>query len=323
MKHSAYLTIVVLLASVLFSCSSTDKKNTISDFYLLQGEAQGTTYSIKFQASDSIGIKQGIAKIFSDMDYIFSVYIESSFISYINSASESGNILSFNLSGKKHFLNLVNQSKQIEELTDGAFNPMVMPLVRYWGFGKERKQPNEVDSTKIIEILKLLDFKNVKIICDNDSCLLEISKCQQFDFNAIAQGYTVDCIADFFDARKIQNYMIEVGGEVRCKGTNPDNKTWIIGIDKPIDNTELRELQAKVMLSDLSLATSGNYRKFYVKDGIKYSHTIDPKTGYPVQHNLLSATVITNNCAKADAYATAFMVMGKDRAIEFLRKHPE
>lgn len=324
MNKVKYIFIILLLIKIFYSCNSSLNNNTTAaDFYLLQGEAQGTTYNIKFQTTDTTGIKKGISAIFNEMDYNFSHYIDNSFITYINNTSRSGEQLSYNLTGKKHFLNLINQSKQIEQLTQGAFNPMVMPLVKYWGFGKERKHPDEADSVKINNILKLLDFNSVQINCHDDSCMLTISKNQQFDFNAIAQGYTVDCIADFFDSRNIENYMIELGGEVRCKGKNPDNKIWTIGIDKPIDSTETRELQAKIILNNLSLATSGNYRKFYVKDGIKYSHTINPKTGYPVQHNLLSATVVANSCAKADAYATAFMVMGKEKTIEFLHNHPE
>jgi thiamine biosynthesis lipoprotein len=322
-KNIISITFHLIYFFIFFSCNNNQSNHKVNNYYVIQGEAQGTTYHIKFQSSDTSGIEQALSSIFTEMDNVFSTYLEHSFISYINHQSTISNELQFNLYNQKHFLNILLQSKEIEKLTEGAFNPMVKPLVSYWGFGKERKEPDEIDSAKIADILNLIDFKNVNIICHNDSCILEISKGQQFDFNAIAQGYTVDCIADFFNQKNIDNYMIEVGGEVRTKGVNPDNKPWTIGIDKPLENNPQRVLQAKITLNNMSLATSGNYRKFYIKNGIKYAHTINPKTGFPVQHNLLSATVISHTCAKADAYATAFMVMGKDKTIEFIQYHPE
>jgi thiamine biosynthesis lipoprotein len=141
------------------------------------------------------------------------------------------------------------------------------------------------------------------------------------DFNAIAQGYSVDVIANFLADQGIENYMVEIGGEVKVRGKNDKNKLWRIGIDKPVENEAERTLEAVVNLENQSLATSGNYRKFYEKDGVKYSHTLNPKTGYPVRHSLLSATVITDNCALADAYATVFMVVGIDKAKEILAKN--
>jgi thiamine biosynthesis lipoprotein len=143
------------------------------------------------------------------------------------------------------------------------------------------------------------------------------------DMNAIAQGYAVDVLAGFFDERGIRNYLVEIGGEVRTMGQNRFGYDWRIGIDKPIDGLQLPgvQMQAVINLSGRSLATSGNYRRFYVEDGIKYSHTIDPSTGYPVQHGLLSATVVADDCMRADAYATAFMVMGYEKARQYLEEH--
>ena len=143
------------------------------------------------------------------------------------------------------------------------------------------------------------------------------------DFNAIAQGYTVDVLADFFESNGIENYLIEWGGEIKARGKNHDEQWWKIGIDKPVENIDEREIEAVIELKNMALATSGSYRKFYEKDGIKYSHTIDPKTGYPVQHSLLSATVLANDCMTADAYATAFMVMGMEKARVFLKDNKD
>ncbi len=147
----------------------------------------------------------------------------------------------------------------------------------------------------------------------------------KFDSNAIAQGQSVDVVADFLKQRGIVNYMVEIGGEVKAEGKNAKSKLWRIGVDKPIDDPDAtnRELKAVIALENKALATSGNYRKFYIRDGVKYSHTIDPKTGYPVNHSLLSVTVVASDCTSADGYATAFMVMGFDKTVKFLASHPE
>jgi thiamine biosynthesis lipoprotein len=145
----------------------------------------------------------------------------------------------------------------------------------------------------------------------------------QLDFNAIAQGYTVDLIGEFLEKQKIDHYMIELGGEVLTRGENPLGEPWTLGIEQPLDIPGIQRLAAKVELKDKALATSGSYKKFYVKDGVKYSHTIDPFLGRPVSHSLLSVTVVTDNCAKADAYATVFMVWGVEKAQAFISDHPE
>jgi thiamine biosynthesis lipoprotein len=146
----------------------------------------------------------------------------------------------------------------------------------------------------------------------------------KLDFNAIAQGYTVDLVAEYFLRNACTDFLIEIGGEVRANGKKQNNDKWVVGIEKPaINETDERVIQEKVTLLNKSISTSGNYRKFFIKDGIKYSHTIDHKTGFPVHHSLLSVSVIANDCATADAYATSFMVMGVDKAKEFLVLHPD
>jgi thiamine biosynthesis lipoprotein len=157
-----------------------------------------------------------------------------------------------------------------------------------------------------------------------DGRVIKADPGMMLDFNAIAQGYSVDVICRYFDGLGINSYLVEIGGEVRVKG-DKNGTPWRIGIDKPVDNNMIpgNDLEAIIMLKDRSLATSGNYRKFYVENGIKYSHTIDPKTGYPAKNQLLSATIIADECATADGVATACMVVGKDKTIEFLGRHPE
>ncbi|MCB0410235.1 MAG: FAD:protein FMN transferase, partial [Flavobacteriales bacterium] len=172
----------------------------------------------------------------------------------------------------------------------------------------------------IDSLLKFVDFNQVSI---NDSLVMKINPGTMLDFNAIAQGYSVDVLALFLEEKGIENYMVEVGGELRVKGVNKNDTLWRVGIDKPIENNRERELQAIISLENSSLATSGNYRKFYEKDGVKYSHTINPLTGYPVQHSLLSVTVIAPTCALADAYATAFMVLGLEKSKQIVENNPD
>ena len=217
------------------------------------------------------------------------------------------------------FIEAFRRSVEISALTDGAFDITVGPLVKAWGFGPDAHKT--FTEAKRDSLLKLVGMDKVSMV---NGRLVKSIPNVILDFNAIAQGYSVDVVSHFFDGLGIKNYLVEIGGEVRAKGKKAGN-FWRIGIDKPEDNnmTPGQTLQAIIKLSDKSISTSGNYRKFYIEDGIKYSHEINPKTGYPAKNTLLSASVIADDCAMADGLATAFMVMGKDKTIEFLRIHPE
>ena len=210
-----------------------------------------------------------------------------------------------------YFLTCFECAKEIYESTNGAFDITVAPIVNAWGFGFT--EAVEVDSSLIDSLLQYLGMDSVgivegKIWKEKDGIML--------DMNAIAQGYAVDVLCEFLESKGIINYLVEIGGEIKTRGHNPRGTEWKVGIDRPIEGLQIPgvDLQAIVEISDRSLATSGNYRKFYEKDGVKYSHTIDPKTGYPVQHCLLSATVLAGDCMRADAYATGFMVMGYEKS---------
>ncbi len=204
-------------------------------------------------------------------------------------------------------------------MTGGAFDVTVGPLVKAWGFGPDSKRnvsPEIRDSLLQLVGMHRIDIRNGEVLKTDDRI--------QLDFNAIAQGYSVDVISWYFDGLKIRNYLVEIGGEVRVRGTR-NGEEWKIGIDRPDENNFMpgSDLQAIIRLRDRSLATSGNYRKFYVEDGVKYSHTIDPRTGLPARNTLLSATIVAGDCATADGIATACMVMGREKCLEFLQKHPE
>lgn len=218
------------------------------------------------------------------------------------------------------FISCFERAMEISEITNGAFDITAGSLINAWGFGpgeKEKMTPEIVESLKQLTGFKKIQIKNKKINKGNPNI--------KIDMNAISKGFTSDLIANFLKEKGCKNYMVEIGGEVVASGENAKQKIWTIGISKPDEDlmVSTTDLQAKLQLPNKAMATSGNYRNFYVDDGKKYAHTIDPKSGYPVQHSLLSATVVANNCMTADAYATAFMVLGLDLGIEIARFVPE
>lgn len=276
------------------------------------GEAQGTYYAVTYFAADTLISQSEIDSLLTAFDLSASVWVDQSVISRIN-RNEPG------VAPDKHFTEIFKIAQRISEDTEGAFDITVGPLVNAWGFGfKNRQNMNQriVDS-----LLPLVGYRKVTL---SDGRIIKSDTAVQIDFNAIAQGYSVDLAGGFLESRGISNYLVDIGGEVLARGTKPGGSPWVVGIEKPAaEATSQRELRATIEISDRAVATSGNYRKYYEVDGIKYSHTIDPKTGYPVQHSLLSATVVSDSATIADAYATAFMVMGLEKAMEFLEKHPD
>lgn len=297
------LFIILLAVAFLFSC------NKKSDYVSFGGFTQGTTYSISYESPELINYQSEIEVLLAEFDTSLSTYNPKSVITGIN-MNQSDNT--------DHFINVVlEKAKEIYSISNGAFDITVAPLVNAWGFGFKNKE--EMTNAKVDSILEFVGFNLIQF---NDSNISKSDPRIMLDMNAIAQGYSVDVVADFLEEKGITNYLVEIGGEVKTKGINSKGKDWKIGIDKPFDNNNIpgENLQAIVKLSNKSLATSGNYRKFYERDGIKYSHTINPKTGYPVTHSLLSATVVANDCITADAYATAFMVMGIEEAYKLASK---
>ncbi|MDA3954842.1 MAG: FAD:protein FMN transferase [Bacteroidales bacterium] len=296
MKKTLFL---FFLGFIIVSCNQTPKSTYIN----FGGFTQGTTYSITYESSDNINYKEEVEILLANFDSSLSTYNEFSMISQIN--YNKSNITD-------NYLRIVfEKANEIYKQSNNAFDLTVAPLVNAWGFGFKNKEI--ITDAKIDSILKFVGFNKVYI---KDSIIIKSDPRIMLDVNAIAQGYSVDIVAEFIEAKGVSNYLVEIGGEVKANGINKKGKTWKIGIDKPFDNNNIpgQELQAIVKLSNKSLATSGNYRKFYERNGVKYSHTINPKTGYPVTHSLLSTTVIANDCMTADAYATAFMVMGFEEA---------
>ena len=246
------------------------------------------------------------------MDNSLSPFNKASVITHINENTD--------LTADSLFTEVFLLAKQISQETHGAFDITVAPLVNAWGFGF--KNAAQVDSIMIDSLHQFVGIDKVELI---DGKVVKKDPRLMLDCSAIAKGYGVDCVARLLDSKGIRNYMINIGGELVMKGENPKMETWSIGVNKPIDDSLSvnQEIQAVLKLTNVGLATSGNYRNFYYKGGKKYAHTIDPRTGYPIQHNILSATVVAPDCATADAYATSFMVLGLDSAKQICNAHPE
>ena len=304
--------IFFIILSILFISGCQSRLETFD------GRTQGTTYHMIFEKGPfwraSFYLRQPtIEKTLRQFDLSLSTYEPGSVISRINRNDTTVRVDDF-------FSVVLTRAYEVWKDTDGAFDMTVGPLVNAFGFGP---QPDfEPDSVNVDSLLQYVGMDKVYI---KNGRLIKASEGVQLDANAIAQGYAVDVIAELFEKRRIRNYLVEIGGEIRTSGSKPGGLPWKVGIDRPVENnfSPGEDLQVILELGDQSLATSGNYRKFYERNGIKYAHSIDPRTGYPVMDRLLSATVIATDCMTADAYATAFMVMGLDSTQSFLENRSD
>jgi thiamine biosynthesis lipoprotein len=304
MRNLSYFVFVLLLG-----CSSSDNRILVKN----SGEAQGSFYHIQYLSEEGINYKTQIDSILLEVDSSLSIYKEYSLISQLNKGA--------NIKTDALFNEVYYSAMQVYQETEGNFDCSVYPLVKAWGFYKDNHVDSLViDSSKFRNILQFVGFDKISLIADS----LVLPKGMSLDFNSIAQGYSVDVIAQFLESKGDSNYLVEVGGELLAKGKNADGDIWRVGVDKPIDSIDGNERFLFILdLENKALATSGNYRKFYEKDGVKYAHTINPFTAFPAQNRLLSVTVIHDKCMLADAYATAFMVMGIRKSKQFAKLHPE
>ena len=285
-------------------------KNANAPYHTDRGRVFGTIYGITYQYSESL--QEGIEEELRRFDASLNPFNEASIISRVN-RNEEVKVDSF-------FKTVFNRAQEISEETNGAFDGTIAPLANAWGFGfKKGAWP---DSLMIDSLLELTNYRRISLV--NDRIVKEDPRIM-VTYSAIAKGYAVDIIARYLDRKGVKNYMVDIGGENVLKGNNPQGNPWRIGISKPVEDilAQNKELLIRLQFTDRGVATSGNYRNFYYKDGKKYAHTIDPRTGYPVEHNLLSATVVAKDCMTADALATAFMVMGLEKAEEFANNYPE
>ena len=286
------------------------RHNQQANYNSITGLVFGTVYNITYQYDGDL--KPEIEAELKRFDLSLSPFNDSSVISRVNRNEE--------IVTDTFFQKCFNRSMEISRETQGAFDVTIAPLANAWGFGF--KKGTFPDSVMIDSLLQITGYDKVKL--ENEKIIKQDPRIM-LSCSAVAKGYSVDVVARLLDRKGIKNYMIDIGGEVVVKGFNPKNDRWRIGINKPIDDSlsVKQDIQTVLKVTDLGMATSGNYRNFYYKDGKKYAHTIDPRTGYPVQHNILSATVIAEDCMTADALATSFMVMGLEEAEAFCKAHPK
>jgi FAD:protein FMN transferase len=304
MKFIFFFTSFILL---ILSCNR-GINNTIT----ISGAAQGTSYHITYVAGQHSNYRESFDSIFNKIDLSLSTYNTHSIISKINRNDTTVKV-------DEYFSDVFKKSIEVSEKTKGLFDVTVAPIINAYGFGFTKKE--RITNVLIDSLLRFVGYQKVRLV---DNKLVKDIPQVMLDFNAIAQGYTVDVLASFLESKGISNYLVEVGGELRAKGTKLNDSSWTVGIEQPNESlTDDVALFAEINIKDKSLATSGNYKKFYVEEGKKYAHIIDPFTGYPAKNNLLSATVIADDCITADAYATSFMVMGLERSKQFLTDHKD
>ena len=305
--------LVFILTMVMVACQPSVNEKV----YLIEGEAQGSTYHIKYIAERDENLKPAIDSILEVIDRSMSTYRPDSAISKINQGDTTVVV-------DEHFRKVFEASQQIWQESEGLFDPTVGVLVNAWGFGKQKISEADLPTDKKIDSLKkYVGFDKVSLTEKNliKKRYTEIL----FDFNAIAQGYTSDVVANYLSARGIKNYIVEIAGEMYLKGKNTvEDKSWTIGVENPLKPLDDRDLVATIQFTNQGLATSGNYRKVWTdSNGRKYVHSINPLTGRATQSDVLSATVVAPSTMLADGYATMFMVMGLAKSKAFLEKHPD
>ena len=285
---------------LFISCSRQPQKIT------LQGLAQGSYYAITYYDEQNRNFQREIDSIFHAVDVSVNLWVDSSVISKVNRNEE--------VALDSIFIDNFRIAQEAARLSDGYFDPTISPIVAAWGFSYKNGDsitPQLIDSLKQLVDYRKIRIESGKIVKENPAMTL--------DFNAIVQGYTSDLIACFLKSRGIKNYLVDTGGEIMAQGEKPNGQSWIVGIEKPAENWDSeRVLQTRIALRDKGLVTSGSTRKYVERNGKRYSHCIDPKTGYPVEHNVLSVTVLAENSVWADALASICMVMGMERSLPLI-----
>ncbi|MBR4650294.1 MAG: FAD:protein FMN transferase [Prevotella sp.] len=308
-KTTAIILPIIVIALVAVISMKRGGEGAMS-YKTASGLVFGTSYNITYESEKALEAE--IKAVFDSVDYSLSPFNKESIITAVNENRP--------VEVNDYFIEVFTLAKKVHKATDGAFDITVAPLVNVWGFGfKEGHFPtdSEVDSLRQIIGLDKVRLEGRHIVKDDPRIMLDCS--------AIAKGYAVDKVGEMLARNGVKNYLVEVGGEIVAKGKNSRGKTWSIGVTKPVDDSLSvnSEMQMVLSITDCALATSGNYRNYYIKDGHKYAHTINPKTGYPAESGMLSATIVAPTCAEADAFATGFMTMGRDKSLEILRGHQD
>lgn len=301
---------IVLILAVFVVWKMRQKNHPQLQMVEISGVTMGTIgYSVKYFNEDGANYSTEIDSLLKVWNLSLSTYIPESEISRFNSGAECFTFES------EYFYPVLKASLEVYEHTRGAFDPTVGPIVNAWGFGPDKSMVP--DSSRVDSLMFLVGYDKIHFDASE--------VCKDFpgiklDFSAVAKGYAVDVVADYLRTKGVDNLLVEIGGELVCRGTKNDQKPWRTAIEDPMAEVYERKILSVVELKDRAVATSGNYRNYYVRDGVKYVHTINPATGYPISHTLLSASVFADNCMRADAYATAFMVLGVEGAKEVISK---
>ena len=304
-KNIIYSVVLLLALGATWLYRQSQESEVDASYLAIQGQTMGTTYSVKYKDQQQRDFKPGIDSLLDVFNQSVNHYLADSEITQFNKKDS----LQFEL---PFFYPVLRRSQEIAQATDGAFDPTVAPLVNAWGFGPEGGELP--DSLAVDSLRQLVGLNNIRF---DRQYVVKERPGVQLNFSAVAKGYGVDVVADYLGQLGVENMMVEIGGEVVARGVNPQGEVWRIGIDDP---EQPGRMTVAIALHNQAMATSGNYLNFYERDGKKYAHTIDPRTGYPVQHSVLSATVIADDCMTADAYATAFMVVGLEKIKDLLAK---
>lgn len=288
-----------------------------SQVFEFKGETMGTYYAIKYVGANQLVAPDQIDSILLEINNQVSTYIPESLISKINSEHAKKEIISLNESSV-HFIRNMSIAEEVFKITDGHYDPTVMPLVNFWGFGYDKKSYVDKDTTKLDSLKNLVGLDQWEINMLSNRVELTKPQNAELDFSATAKGYAIDYLGEYLESAGVYDYFIDIGGESKAFGNKPNEQPWIVGINTPKEDSELQDIALLIHLNDASIATSGNYRNYYVENGQKFVHTVDPKSGRPFQSNLLSASIISDLCAAADGFATACMVMGLEDAQTFI-----
>lgn len=312
-KPFACLIASFLLLALTAGCQQEAAPETIR----LSGQTMGTTWSVillpEVVGTDSAHLKRLLQNRLDQINGLMSTYDPESELSLFNNQTSSG---WFTISADT--ARVIQLSQQISTLSDGAFDVSVGPLVELWGFSAAKRRERIPTAEQINATLTQVGYKNIELR-QNPVAVRKHLPELQIDLSAVAKGYAVDVLAEILTQQGIKNYLLEIGGELQVSGHRGDRSSWQIAIEKPLEG--VREVAAIFPLTNTALATSGNYRNFYIEDGHRYSHTIDPVSGKPIRHKLASATVLDPSCARADALATTLMVLGEEKGRQFCERN--
>jgi len=301
-----YKFLVLAFAGFLFSCGQPE-------YLEHSGSTQGTYFTIKYESPNGVDYEKEINQLLYDFNTSLSTYLKTSLISRINQNDTTVVVDDF-------FRTVFNKAVEVYNASDGVFDITIAPIVNLWGFGFTDNKP-DIDPKKIDSLLQYVGMDKIRI--EGDKVVKDLPGIK-LDVNAIAKGYSVDVIADFLKSKGSRNFLVDIGGESVAYGVNESGNIWNLGIYKPKDGILYGDsLQAIVQLKNRAIATSGNNLRYFEIDGVKYAHTFDPKTGYPVKHNLLSVTIVADDCITADAWATVCLASGLEKSIEILKQRPE